>query len=444
MSERANPSALQLLAYSAPVCAMIFLWNPTVSILPGLYAKYFGLSLTAVAAVLLIARVVDAIADPLAGYLSDRHRVAGGSRKIWVIAGGIALCTSSYFLFSPPNPAPQSYYLVWSLAFYLAWTLIDIPHIAWGAELVSDYNGRARVYGYRGIAIYVGLVAFCALPFLPGFASGAYTPQTLRSAVFVGGAFMLVALIVSAVFTPAGAVPATQSHERFRDVVASIFQSKPLLHFLATYFCFSLSLGMWSGFIFIYLDSYLNLDSKTAVIFLAFSVAALISVPVWVRSVARTSKSTVLAAGMMLYLVSLFACFFIEPGIGWWLPLLTSCGVYIGVAAFALITPALLADVVDYGILKFNKNRGSTYFAFLTLSFKASSGLGAGLVLALSGYFGFDPTASMQSDTAILGVRVSFIGLPVLLALIAFVLAVRTPISKHRHQVIRRRIERRG
>ena len=32
-------STLQLLAYSAPVCAMIFLWNPTVSILPGMYAK---------------------------------------------------------------------------------------------------------------------------------------------------------------------------------------------------------------------------------------------------------------------------------------------------------------------------------------------------------------------------------------------------------------------
>lgn len=444
LSKPAPLKALQLLAYSAPVCATIFLWNPTVSILPGLYAKYFGLSLTAVASVLFIARVVDAIVDPIAGYLSDRHRMAGGSRKTWVIAGGAALCGSAYFLFTPPVPATFAYYLSGSLAFYLSWTVFDIPHFAWGAELVGDYKGRALIYGYRGVAIYVGLIAFAILPFLPIFASTVYTPDTLRFALVVGATFMLVMLAFSVSLTPEGRIATTQAEDSFRSVCASVFGNRPLLHFIATYVCFSLSYGMWSGFIFIYLDSYLNLGSWTAVIFLVFSIGALLSIPIWVKAVAATSKTVVLAAGIALHLVSLGAYVWVTPETTWWIPLLASCGVHIGVAAFALITPALLADVVDYGTLVFKRNRASTYFAFLTLAFKTTSGLGAGIVLALIGYFGFDATASTQSETAVRGVRLAFIALPALLAVAAFILAIRTPITQHRHEVIRRRIESRS
>jgi len=440
---RATPSSVQLLAYAAPVCSMVFLWIPTLSILPGLYAKYFNLKLTAVASVLLLSRVVDAVADPLVGYLSDRHRVAGGSRKTWVIAGGLALSVSSYFLFSPDPPVSYFYYLIWSLSFYLAWSLIDIPHAAWGAELVDDYNGRTQVYGYRSISLYIGLVAFSVLPFLPVFDGKEYTPQTLRGAVFIGAAFMLVALAASALIAPDGKSVQTQSQDSFREVVSSIVRNRPLLHFMATYFSFSLSYGMWTGLIFVYLDRYLNLGAKTAVIFLIFGMAALLSTPLWVRLVAKSSKSAVLASGIALFVVSLFCYQFIRPTTAWWIPLLTSCGVYVGVAAFSLLAPAILADVVDYGVLKFNRNRGSTYFALLTLSFKASSGLGAGLALGLTGYLGFDATSTVQSHTAIVGLRIGLIWLPALLGLIAFVLALLTPISKRRHEIIRQRLESR-
>ena len=62
----------KILAYPLPYIAMAFLFGP-MAILQGIYAKYFGLSLTTIAAVLLIGRLFDAITDPIIGYLSDRH-----------------------------------------------------------------------------------------------------------------------------------------------------------------------------------------------------------------------------------------------------------------------------------------------------------------------------------------------------------------------------------
>ena len=44
------------------------------NIVQGIYAKYFGLALTTIAAVVLLVRISDAITDPLIGYLSDRYQ----------------------------------------------------------------------------------------------------------------------------------------------------------------------------------------------------------------------------------------------------------------------------------------------------------------------------------------------------------------------------------
>ena len=107
-----------MLAYASPFCASAFLLAPTWFVLPGIYSKYYGLELTAVAFVVLCARVFDAVADPIIGILSNRHRVRGGSRKVWVVAGGISFAIAAYFLFIPSESVSLSYYLLFSLIFF--------------------------------------------------------------------------------------------------------------------------------------------------------------------------------------------------------------------------------------------------------------------------------------------------------------------------------------
>nr|WP_047168054.1 MFS transporter [Sphingomonas sp. Y57] len=443
VQKQADRSILGPLAYAAPVVAMIFLWNPTVSVLPGLYAKYFGLSLGAIATVLLIARIVDALVDPLVGYLSDRHRARGGSRKSWVVAGGLGLAASAWFLFVPPSGVTIGYYLIWSLTFYLAWTLMDVPHIAWGGELSRHHEVRARIYSFRGMAIYVGIVAFAALPFLTETSSGQFSPAVMRQTIMVGAVAMAVALLVTVFVAPAGSVIIAVRRDSLRSVLNSVLANRPLRHFLLTYFLFSLSLGMWTGLVFLYIDSYLKLQADTALIFLLFSAAALLSVPIWGAFAVRGEKRTILVAGVALYTLCLVASLPFMRGVSPLLPMLTMSGVYIGAAAFALITPALLADIVDYGALRFGQNRSSTYFALLVLAFKASSGVGAGLALGIAAWFGFDPQAAFVGKRAGMGIQIAFIVLPTLLSASALVLALKTPITRRRHHIILARLSRR-
>ena len=67
------------------------------------YTDVFGLSATAVATLLLVAKVWDGINDPMMGAIMDKtYRKVGGYRT-YIIAGAIALVVFTILTFSVPN-----------------------------------------------------------------------------------------------------------------------------------------------------------------------------------------------------------------------------------------------------------------------------------------------------------------------------------------------------
>ena len=117
----------QALAYGLPLLPLYFLYGP-IAILQGIYAKHFGLALTTIATVLFVARLFDAVSDPIIGYCADRYHARRGNLKPFVISGGVLFIVASWFLYVPPTDVSCGYFLVCFLAFYLAYTLFEIPN----------------------------------------------------------------------------------------------------------------------------------------------------------------------------------------------------------------------------------------------------------------------------------------------------------------------------
>jgi len=438
-------SQLDMMAFGSPYAPVVFLLIPTFSILPGVYAKYFGIELMTIAAIMFYARMFDAVTDAVIGYFSDLHVKRGGRRKTWVICGCMALMVTAYFLYTPPPKVSTQYYLFWLVSFYLFWTIVDIPHGAWGAEIATSYNNRAKLFSYRVAFSQVGTIGFFALPFLPLFSSDEYTPEVLRIAIYIGILVMVPILIFVFFKGPNGNAILVKGAARntFKTTAISIIKNKPLRLFMMTYIAASISFGMWTGLVFLYLDGYLGLGDKIAIILLVGNIAGLLSIPVWLRLIEKTSKSVTWAVGMLIYILLLIGCFGGGPGSVWWLSLFFVGGVYVCFACLSVVAPSILGDIVDYGILTFHDNRGGTYFAFSSLIFKVTMGLGTAFGIGVAGYFGFDATTHVQSDGGVFGMRLAFIILPGLCALGALMLTILTPITKHRHSIIRRRIESR-
>jgi len=166
--EQGSPrrSLSQIIAYALPALPIATVVTPVSLYLPQLYAKETSVTLAMLGTVLLISRVFDGVTDQLVGYLSDITETQFGSRKPWMLAGCAVILSAAYFLFNPPPTVGFFYLLISMLGFYLGWTMVSVPHTAWGAELSEDYNERSRIGSIRGILSNVGNLSFTLMPIM--------------------------------------------------------------------------------------------------------------------------------------------------------------------------------------------------------------------------------------------------------------------------------------
>lgn len=157
------------------------------------YNQVLGLSGTLAGIAVGTAVIVDAFTDPLAGSLSDHWKSRLGRRHPFMYASIIPLCVSFYFLFNPLVESKTALF-VWLIIFTnltrTSMSLYHVPHIAMGAELTDDFKERSSVVGFRTffgtfgalIAVFAGFRIFFKSS--PEFANGqldasAYAPFAL-------------------------------------------------------------------------------------------------------------------------------------------------------------------------------------------------------------------------------------------------------------------------
>lgn len=435
------------LVYALPVVSLSFLYGPSGAILQGIYAKHFGLTLTTIATVLLISRLFDAVSDPVIGYCADRYHARHGSRKPFVVSGGLLFIIASWFLYVPPVNVSPIYFLVCFLAFYLSYTLFEIPHLAWGSELSTDSENKNRIYGLRSCCWFIGGLLFYAIPLLPLFRTNEFTPETLKWSVLAASVLMLPLLYMSIRLVPdrqGSQVHSLQTSYKRESVIflcKTIFKNKPLLILTAAHTCTGFGSGMWFTLLFIFVDTYLGLGHQFALVYVTSFGLSILALRIWYELALRLGKQCTWWIAMVLVASGMVGTGLLSAANADWLLLLACMTlIYSGFAAFSIMVPSLMSDISDYGTLKFGTDRTASYFSLYTLINKTVGALGGALGLALAGWFGFDPTMISHSNAAILGLRISIAWIPAVMILASIFFIIRIPITAKRHKIIQRRL----
>lgn len=136
----------------------------------------FGMSPYKAGILSAIPRFMDAILDPIMGYISDNTRSRWGRRKPYIFGGAIIVGISFILMWQLKSPEYATdgktiidshetfnfiYFLLMSIFFYLGYTIFAAPLIGLGYEMTPDYNERTRL---MAISQVMGQVAWMIAP----------------------------------------------------------------------------------------------------------------------------------------------------------------------------------------------------------------------------------------------------------------------------------------
>ena len=450
--EKTGYNTRNAILYAIPQGAIALLVAPSL-LLAGIYAKYYGMELTTIATVMLVARLFDAITDPVIGYCSDYWRRRTGSRKPLILLGGLLLIPCSYCLFTPPNDVSASYFMLCYLAFYLSLTLFNIPYLAWANEFTDSSKDKTMVFSLVGAAGQMGSALFYLLPLMPFFISTDISPEILKAAVIVAGLLLYPGLFLVLTLVPDGSAKSADSNEQKMplsdlplqqqvfNASKALMANKPFLLFAMAFVCLGIAGGLWGGLFFIYVDSYLDMGAVFASISLWGMLGGLVSIPIWYRLSLLLGKVKAWSLGMVILAMVFLCTSLLGPeGSGFAALFMLNITMILAGGSLTVVALPLLCDVIDYGRLKDGVDRGGLYFSLQVVMAKFQGALGGAVGVAVIGWFGFDVNGDQHSPLSLLGLHLSMSWIPALLALVAMVCISFMPLTESRMEVVRRRL----
>ena len=142
------------------------------------YTEVYGLSAAVAGGVFLVARVVDAVTDPVMGIIADRTRSRWGKFRPYLLFGPLPLGLITVATFTVPGFGDFGK-AVWAYVTYvlfgIVYTAVTIPYAAMTAVLTDDHQERTLLSTLRiGCAFAGGYVVSVGLfPMVDGFGGGA-------------------------------------------------------------------------------------------------------------------------------------------------------------------------------------------------------------------------------------------------------------------------------
>ena len=410
--------------------------------------------------VLLIARIWDAVNDPLIGWLSDHTKTPWGRRLPWMVVSAVPF--PAFFLifwlvpdFAGPGAQWQyfGYYLVVAVLFSTVSTTLSLPHSSLTAELSRDYDERSRLTAYRmgfSLAGSVGglVVALVVFQLLKD------APKTIQYAVF--GAAIAVICLVSVILCLVGIWTIAISRDRqrlrrqeadefaakplpLREQLSLLLDNKPFLLVCGIYLCSWLAMQFTATVLPFYTQSWLRLPATTfQLLALTVQTTALCLMPFWGWVSVKTGKKLVYFVGMSFWVLAQAGLVFLKPGDTKIIFLMAFVAGF-GISVCYLIPNAMLPDVVEYDELKTGRRREGVYFGFCIFLQKTALAIGTfivGQMLALAGYIPSGPHEAIpeQPESALLAIRLAIGPLPALALVIGMILTAFYPITRESHR----------
>ena len=375
------------------------------------YSQVLGLSPLLTSAALAIAIVVDALTDPVIGYISDNWHSRWGRRHPFMYAAIVPICATYAFMWNPPEIVLGDQTLLFTFLIIMAVsirifiTFFEVPNTALISELTDDYDDRTGMMGLRYMFGWLGGIGMAVFGYAYFFRSAGEN-GLLQAQGYVGygiaaAVLMFIGMSLSSLGTHRNIknlhIPPARSKVTLRMVFAEIIETM-LNHSFLALFLASIFAGTATGMqaaLSIYFNTFFwgLMPTDLGIFSIFHALAAVCAVPV-VQYLGRRFDKRRAAMSAFIFMISFMPLMFglrlldVLPDNG------TSALFYMllahtfievgGIIVFFALFGSMMADVVEDSAVATARRSEGVIFAARSFAGKMVSGLGillAGLVL---------------------------------------------------------------
>ena len=407
-------------------------------------------------------RFLDAVTDPIMGFISDNTKSIWGRRRQYIFVG--ALITGASFIamwqLYEVNGLSYNfwYFLSLSLIFYLGITIFSVPYVAMGYEMSTDFHERTQI---MAISQWIGQWAWVIAPWFwvifydPDWFNSA--EEGARQVSIIIGVICTIFAIIPALFVKSRStlddnnlIPLNLKYlsNNLGEIFSSFkyaFLNKPFRKLCIATFLIYNSFNTIAAFSFFIIVYYLfNGDASEAGIWptLHGCIAALLTTFIVIPVVTKMSKKLgkkkafIISQGISVFGYILFWFLFIPGKPIYFLYALPFFS--FGIGGLFTLMMSMTADVCDLDELNNGAPRkeatfGAIYWLMVKFGF-AISGLLSGLIMSI---VGFVPNAPEQPEDAVYWLRVIYTIFPIIGTLLAIFVMRNYEISESKAKEIR-------
>lgn len=381
------------------------------------YTDVFGISMSAVATLMLFSRFWDAINDPIIGGLSDKTHTRWGRYRPWLLFAAPLTALVLILTFWAHPDWSQTHKIIYMAVTYcilvLGYTCVNIPYGTLCGAMTQNMTERAQINTSRSVSamIAIGIINIITIPLIEWLGNGNARQGYLLIAILYGTIFAVCHIFCFAKTKEVVEVPVAQKIP-LRLQLQAVAKNKPYLLALLGQVLFGFILYGRNADL-LYYFTYVEND---AVLFTYYSMAIIIPSIIGAACFPKVFQLTsnkgwaasVFAFGTGITIIALFFFSPVTSPIPFYLFAALSQFFFSG---FNTAIYAIIPDCVEYGEWRTGIRNDGFQYAFISLGNKIGMALGTALLALSLGWAGYEANTT-QNEAVVAIMRHSFSTIP--------------------------------
>lgn len=399
------------------------------------YLDVLGITGLAIGTLFLVARIWDAINDPMMGALTDkmfinRMRKHEGKKvdkfRPFLVKGSFLVVAAAILMFFAPEGLSGSQKLIWAYVTYILWgmtyTFINIPYGSLAAVMTQDPAERASLSVSRGVlGMFGNLIPTIVVPICLTQFTG--EGQNAYFIAMIGmGAVALVCYILAYFMTEENIVhEISEADEKvsFKESFSVLRKNRPFIAISLGSISMLLGLMVMGAMALFYFRENLNALHLMAIASLTRVIPLFVLAPILKPMVAKHGTKAVVANASLLSAIFFAILLFLPDNVILYMVVSFIGSIFMMVPN--MLIWAMVSDSIDYNqYLCGKRQEGVIYgsYSFVRKVGQAIAGFVGASGMALIGY---NKDLVVQTANTLFGIKFLTIGVPAVGMLIAFI-----------------------